>query len=145
MPRLACTRTGLSDLKRFTRHGPDLTYDFFTRAQVLHALLTGDAAPRRLAFRWLQDAGVRPASLVHDLQNHDEITYQIAEFEHRRGEALPLPGCRVTGQELKERVLEEMRPKAAGPLFPAIPSGSRTRCGAASPPALPPPARCRRR
>src|SRR5262249_23096032 len=70
----------LEDLKMFTRDGPDLSYDFFTRAQYLHALLTGDAAPLRQSFGFLLEAGVDPVTLVHDLQNHDEITYQLVEL-----------------------------------------------------------------
>ena len=33
----------LRELKAYTEHGPDLSYDFFTRAQCVHALLTQDA------------------------------------------------------------------------------------------------------
>ncbi len=73
----------LESLKRFTRDGPDLSYDFVTRAQVLHALLAADAGPLRQAFRWMLEAGVQPLAFVHDLQNHDEITYQLVEPEHR--------------------------------------------------------------
>jgi trehalose synthase len=108
----------LVDLKKFTAHGPDLSYDFFTRAQVLHALLSGDAAPLRLAFRWLHAAGVQPGTLVHDLQNHDEITYQLVELDYREDETLTLNGEKLTGKQLKERMLAEMRAKAAGEAAP---------------------------
>jgi trehalose synthase len=108
----------LSDLKKFTRDGPDLSYDFFTRAQCLHALLTGDATVLRLAFRWLLQAGIQPVGLVHDLQNHDEITYQLVELDFRKDETLSLRGEKVTAKELKERILREMREKAAGPVAP---------------------------
>jgi trehalose synthase len=71
----------LKDLKRYTENGPDLSYDFVTRAQCLHALLSGDAGPLRLSFRWVLEAGVQPVAFVHDLQNHDEITFQLTERE----------------------------------------------------------------
>src|SRR5262249_7228109 len=93
-------------------------YDFFTRAQCLHALLTGNAAPLRLAYRHLHEAGVPLVRLVHDLQNHDEITYQLVELDHRKDEAVTVGGVKVTGGELRERLLREMREKAAGPAAP---------------------------
>src|SRR5262249_34502376 len=108
----------LEDLKQFTASGPDLSYDFFTRAQCLHALLTGDAAPLRQAFGFLLDAGVAPGALVHDLQNHDEITYQLVELDHRKDETFTVGGQKVTGQKLRERLLREMREKAAGAAAP---------------------------
>ncbi len=108
----------LESLKNYTRDGPDLSYDFFTRAQCLHALLTGDAAPLRLAFRWLLEAGVQPVSLVHDLQNHDEITYQLVEPEHRKDQTFALGQRKLTGGQLRERMLAEMREKVAGPAAP---------------------------
>src|SRR5262249_10226838 len=94
----------LESLRNFTRDGPDLSYDFFTRAQCVHALLTGDAAPLRLSFRWLLEAGVQPVSLVHDLQNHDEITYQLVEPDHRKDQTLQVGRERMTGKQLRERM-----------------------------------------
>src|SRR5262249_11330640 len=89
----------LRELKNFTRNGPDFSYDFFTRAQYLHALLTGDAAPLRQAFGFLLAAGVGPGTLVHDLQNHDEITYQLVELDDRRDETFTLRGVKETGRQ----------------------------------------------
>ena len=108
----------LETLKKFTRHGPDLSYDFFTRAQCLDALLTGDAGPLRLAFRWLLEADIQPVSLVHDLQNHDEITYQLVEPEHRKDETFDIGGRSQTGKELRERMLDDMRTGVAGKTAP---------------------------
>jgi trehalose synthase len=108
----------LESLKRFTEHGPDLSYDFFTRAQVLHALLTGDAGPLRQAYGFLLEAKVPPIALVHDLQNHDEITYQLVELDHRKDQTFVVNGKRVTGKQLREKMLREMRAKAAGEAAP---------------------------
>jgi len=108
----------LEKLTAFTKNGPDLSYDFFTRAQCLHALLTGDAAPLRQAFGFLRDSKVSLGALVHDLQNHDEITYQLVELDHRKDETFTLGGKKVTGKELRERMLKEMRDRASGPAAP---------------------------
>jgi hypothetical protein len=53
----------LEERVNFTRDGPDLSDDFFIRAQALHTPRTGGAAPLRLAFRWLPEAGVQPYGL----------------------------------------------------------------------------------
>lgn len=70
----------LAQLKEFAPNGPDLSYDFFTRAEVLYALINGDVLPLRLGHHFLLDAGVSEGALVHDLQNHDEITFQLFEL-----------------------------------------------------------------
>jgi len=108
----------LEELAKFTADGPDLSYDFVTRAQVLHALLSGDAGPLRLSFRWMREAGAQPGAFVHDLQNHDEITYQLVEPEHRKDQALEVGGRKRTGKELKEEMLALMREKVAGDAAP---------------------------
>jgi trehalose synthase len=108
----------LRELKTYTEHGPDLSYDFFTRAQCVHALLTEDATLLRQAFQFLLDADVQPISLVHDLQNHDEITYQLVELDARGDELFQIDGKEVSGRQLRERMLEEMRSKAAGDAAP---------------------------
>ena len=104
----------LKQLKKFTQDGPDLSYDFFTRAQYLHALVNGDAGPLRLAHQLLLDEGVPPLGLVHDLQNHDEITYQLVELKEREDETFTVNGKKTTGKALRERMLREMRERLAG-------------------------------
>jgi len=94
------------------------SYDFTTRAQVFHALLTGDAGPLRLSFRWMLEAGVQPVAFVHDLQNHDEITFQLVEPEHRKDQTLQVGGKKMTGKELREGILQAMRTKVAGDAAP---------------------------
>lgn len=108
----------LEDLKKYTESGPDLSYDFYTRAQIMHALLSGDAGPLRLSFQWFLDAEVQPLAFVHDLQNHDEITFQLNELEHRKDQALPVGGKKVKGGELREGMIKQMQEKAAGEAAP---------------------------
>jgi maltose alpha-D-glucosyltransferase/alpha-amylase len=108
----------LADLKKFTANGPDLSYDFTTRAQCLHALLSGDAGPLRLAFRWMLEADVQPLAFVHDLQNHDELTFQLTEPEGRKDETFTVGGRKLTGRQLKDEMLAAMRSRAAGDAAP---------------------------
>lgn len=108
----------LKELKAFTANGPDLSYDFFTRAQCLHALLMQDATLLRQAFQFLIDENVQPISLVHDLQNHDEITYQLTELDGRGDELFTIHGEQVSGRQLRERMLGEMRSRVTGERAP---------------------------
>lgn len=107
--------SALQEVRKFTEYGADLTYDFFTRPAYLHAALTGNAALLRLAFRLLLEAGIQPRSLVHDLQNHDELTYQVPELELRGSDLFEFERESILGSELRERILTEMRERAAGP------------------------------
>ena len=72
----------------------------------------------RLAFRWLLQAGIQPKLLVHDLQNHDELTYQLPELEHRRHEPFKINGETMSGGQLQEKILQEMQDKAGPPNAP---------------------------
>jgi trehalose synthase len=99
----------IEQMRDYTAHGPDLAYDFFTRAQVLHPLLTGDAQPLRIAHSLLLQFGVQAGTMIHDLQNHDEITYQLIDLGSR--DDIQFEGQRVNGKQLKEQILNEMRAK----------------------------------
>jgi maltose alpha-D-glucosyltransferase/alpha-amylase len=108
----------LRELKTFTRNGPDLSYDFVTRAQYLHALLIQDATLLRQAYEFMLEAEVQPIGLVHDLQNHDEITYQLVELDARGDELFRIGDKEFSGRQLREQMLREMRSKASGERAP---------------------------
>jgi trehalose synthase len=97
----------LEQLKQYTQNGPDLSYDFFTRAQVLHPLITGDVLPLRLAHSVLLQQGVQAGTLIHDMQNHDEITYQLIDLGSRT--SIQFDGQTVNGAQLKDQILKEMQ------------------------------------
>src|SRR5690606_19131694 len=97
----------LETLKEFAPSGADMSYDFFTRAQALYALIDGDALPLRLAHHFLLEAGVQANTLVHDLQNHDEITFQM--FELGSHGDFEFEGESLNGGELREQILDTMR------------------------------------
>jgi trehalose synthase len=105
-------------LKLYMKEGPDLSYDFYTRTEGLHSLLMRDAALLRLAYGSMLAAHVQPIRFVHDLQNHDEITYQLVPLEFRGDQVLQFDGRKVTGRELRERTLEQMRSAEAGAAAP---------------------------
>ena len=66
--------------ERLPSAGADLSYDFVNRPAYHHALATGDTEFLRLTLQPGRRPGVEPASLVHALQNHDEMTYELVHF-----------------------------------------------------------------
>ncbi len=85
----------MDDIATMSHGGADLAYDFITRPACQHALVTGDAEFLRLMLREMHALGVDPASLVHALQNHDELTLELVHFwtlARRRSLLFPGPG-----------------------------------------------------
>lgn len=106
----------LAQLKQFAPNGPDMAYDFFTRAETLYALIGGDALPLRLGHHFLLDQGVSAGTLIHDMQNHDEITFQL--FELGAHDDFQFEGQTLNGKSLKKQILDTMRTHVAGDAAP---------------------------
>ena len=99
--------------------GPDLSYDFVTRPAYQFAVATADTEFLRLTLREAQKVGIDQASLVHALQNHDELTYELVHFAGpHRDDTYTLGGGETTGGELAEYVRETMRLKLTGEAGP---------------------------
>lgn len=98
----------LGQVHESMEYGTDLTYDFFTRAAGLHAALTGNASLLRLMFRLLLAADIQPGSLVHDLQNHDELTYQLPELLWRGNDRFEVAEGHILGTDLQQQTLARM-------------------------------------
>jgi trehalose synthase len=70
----------VDDIALMSKGGADLSYDFITRPAYHHALLTGNTEFLRMMLRMVHDFGIDPASLIHALQNHDELTTELVHF-----------------------------------------------------------------
>ena len=70
----------VDDIASMSQGGADLSYDFITRPAYHHALLTGDTEYLRLMLRTMHEYKIDPASLIHGLQNHDELTLEMVHF-----------------------------------------------------------------
>jgi trehalose synthase len=109
----------IDDIKATSESGPDLSYDFITRPAYHYALVTADTELLRLTLRLSQEIGVDQASLVHALQNHDELTYELMHFASgHRDEMFELGGEELTGAELAEKVQQTMRERLTGEKAP---------------------------
>jgi trehalose synthase len=70
----------VDDIAAMSRGGADLSYDFITRPAYHHALVTRNTGFLRLMLRTVHEFKIDPASLIHALQNHDELTLELVHF-----------------------------------------------------------------
>jgi trehalose synthase len=105
----------IDDIKATSEAGPDLSYDFITRPAYHYALVTADTEFLRLTLKLSMDIGVDQASLVHALQNHDELTYELMHFAAgHRDDVFELNGQELTGAQVAEQVQQTMRERLTG-------------------------------
>lgn len=95
----------IEDIRDTGAVGADLSYDFVNRPAYHHALATGDTEFLRLTLRTSLELGVQPVSLVHGLQNHDELTYELVHWATlHKDDPVTFRGDETTGGALAERI-----------------------------------------
>jgi trehalose synthase len=104
----------LENLKRFTTWGPDLSYDFFTRPPYLYAMAVGDAGPLRLMLRLMQKEGLDQGTLVHALQNHDELMFDLTHLRKHGNKKFRVNGEEMTGRAIYDGMYERAKDKVMG-------------------------------
>ncbi|MEL4359339.1 MULTISPECIES: maltose alpha-D-glucosyltransferase [unclassified Luteococcus] len=110
---------GMDDIRNTSAVGPDLSYDFVTRPAYQYAMATGDTEFLRLTLREAAKTGIDQASLVHALQNHDELTYELVHFaNNHKDEVYHLDGRDWTGAEMSEHIRETLRQTITGEAGP---------------------------
>ncbi|MBX7450423.1 maltose alpha-D-glucosyltransferase [Mycolicibacterium sp. 3033] len=109
----------IDDIRQIGEAGADLSYDFVNRPAYHHALATGDTEFLRLTLRTTLELGVDPASLVHALQNHDELTYELLHWENgHRDDVYTFRGEEVTGEQIAASVRSDLIAQLTGPDAP---------------------------
>ena len=109
----------VDDIRKTSRRGADLSYDFLNRPAYHHALATGDTEFLRLTLRLGLQYGVQPVSLVHALQNHDELTYELVHFAGPHAqENFPFRGTEITGTSLAGVIRRELAERLTGSRAP---------------------------
>jgi trehalose synthase len=109
----------IDDIQSSAARGADLSYDFVNRPAYHHAIATGNTEFVRLTLNLANKHGVEPASLVHALQNHDEMTYELVHFETRHArDMFTLHGQELTGHELAMTVRQELLDHLTGDAAP---------------------------
>ena len=105
----------IDDIREIGEAGADLSYDFINRPAYQHALATADTEFLRLTLRTTLEHGVDPASLVHALQNHDELTYELVHWSTgHRDDLFTYKGEEVTGEMLGASVRGDLTEKLTG-------------------------------
>ncbi len=102
----------IDDVDQFSQYGADLSYDFITRPAYNHALLTGDAGLLKLTLEMMLDYNIQPIRLIHALQNHDEITYELVHFERHGEDEFNYKGEKKTGSEIRSTIRKQMEDTA---------------------------------
>ncbi len=109
----------MDDIKATSEVGPDLSYDFVSRPGYQHALATGDTEFLRLTLKEGMRVGIDQASLVHAMQNHDELTYELVHFvTTHKDDLYDLGGESLNGSELAETVRQNLRDAITGDAGP---------------------------
>jgi len=99
----------MDDIALTSETGADLSYDFVNRPAYHHAMATGDTEFVRLTLNLSLGMGIQPVSLVHALQNHDELTYELVHFAARHADdLLEFRGGTVTGADLAQLVRDDL-------------------------------------
>lgn len=105
----------MEDIRDTGRVGADLSYDFINRPAYQHALAVGDTEFLRLTLRTSLSTGVEPVGLVHAMQNHDELTYELVHWATRhRADIYPFRDEEMTGAQLAETIRGDLLEKLTG-------------------------------
>lgn len=109
----------IDDIRDNSLAGSDLSYDFINRPAYQHALATADTEFLRLTLRTTLATDVDPASLVHALQNHDELTYELVHWSAgHRDDHYTYKGHDVTGEQLGQTIRDDLTQALTGPDAP---------------------------
>ena len=99
----------MDDILQGSARGADLSYDFVNRPAYHHAMATGDTEFLRLTLNLGAELGVEPVSLVHALQNHDEMTYELVHFATlHAADTFSYHGAEISGGELAVRIRQDL-------------------------------------
>ena len=103
------------DIKKTAERGADLSYDFVNRPAYAHAMATGDTEFLRLTLNAALQHGLQPIRLVHALQNHDEMTYELVHFAiGHKDDIFRFRGAELTGGELAVKIRTELIERLTG-------------------------------
>jgi len=109
----------IDDIRNTAQRGADLSYDFVNRPAYHHALAVSDTEFLRLTLNIALQSGLQPISLVHALQNHDELTYELVHFAAAHADdTFNFRGAELTGAELAVTIRGELIERLTGDAGP---------------------------
>lgn len=102
----------MDDIKTMSQSGADLSYDFVNRPAYQHAIATAETEFLQLTLRSALSMGIDAAGLVHALQNHDELTYELVHFwTIHKDDSYTYKNKEITGLKLRDIVRNDLRQK----------------------------------
>ena len=105
----------MEDIRDTGAVGADLSYDFVSRPGYHHALATRNTEFLRLALRQSLEVGVEPVSLVHGMQNHDELTYELVHWATlHRDDVYSFRHEEMTGAQIAEAIRADLTEQLTG-------------------------------
>jgi trehalose synthase len=109
----------IDDIHKTSERGADLSYDFVNRPAYIHALATSDTEFLQMTLNTALHHGLQPVRLVHALQNHDEMTYELVHFAIRhKDDIFRFRGSELTGGELAVKIRNELIERLTGEAAP---------------------------
>ncbi len=72
----------------------------------------------KVVLKLMDKYSIKPIQLIHAMQNHDEITYELVHFTEHANDKFDFDGKEVTGKELRDTVVAQMHKLAAGHAAP---------------------------
>ncbi len=109
----------IDDIKITSEAGTDLSYDFINRPAYQHALAMADTEFLRMTLNASLTIGVNPVQLVHALQNHDELTYELVHFATAHNDDLyTYHGEEITGGVLARTIRQDLIDRLTGESAP---------------------------
>ncbi|MDF2747212.1 MAG: treS [Propionibacteriaceae bacterium] len=109
----------IDDIHKTSERGADLSYDFVNRPAYAHALATSDTEFLWLTLNAALQHGLQPVRLVHALQNHDELTYELVHFAiAHKDDIFRFRGAELTGGELAVTIRNELIERLTGEAAP---------------------------
>jgi trehalose synthase len=105
----------IDDIQKTSEYGADLSYDFVNRPAYAHAIATSDTEFLRLTLNAALQHGLQPVRLIHALQNHDEMTYELVHFAiGHKDNSFRFRGAELTGGELAVKIRGELIERLTG-------------------------------
>ena len=109
----------IDDIQKTSERGADLSYDFVNRPAYVHSLATSDTEFLRLTLNAALHLGLQPVRLVHALQNHDELTYELVHFAiGHKDDIFRFRRAELTGGELAVKIRNELIERLTGEAGP---------------------------
>lgn len=98
----------LDTIKNIEEYGPDLSYDFAMRTGFIHAIATGDVSLLELQQNIVKDYHINTNRLIHAMQNHDNLCYELVQFDKYPDEKYDFDNQKLTGLDIKNKILSEI-------------------------------------